>query len=119
MTRKHFLTVQDCRNIAKRVNHKCIVRHENDSQSVAMLVSELQAEEHNPVLFYKPQGCDDDSERKLSKESFLLVLQTQFQEDLYNKFASTIICIDSTHKTNAYDFKLISLLVPDEYREGI
>ena len=46
-------------------------------------------------------------------------LQTEFQWDLYRKHASTVICIDSTHKTNAYDFKLVTLLVDDEYGEGI
>ena len=30
-----------------------------------------------------------------------------------------MICVDSTHKTNAYDFKLVTLLVVDEYGEGI
>ena len=116
--RQHFLTVQDCRNIAQKIHHKCIVRHENDAQSVALVVGELQTEENNSVLFYKPQNTEDKSGKHLPRESFLLVLQTKFQKELYTSFASKVVCIDSTHKTNSYDFKLISLLVPDEYGEG-
>ena len=31
-----------------------------------------------------------------------------------------MVCVDTTHGTNAYDFKLVTrtLLVVDEYREG-
>ena len=37
---------------------------------------------------------------------------------MYEKFAPLILCMDSTHKTNIYSFKLITLLVPDELRHG-
>ncbi len=33
---------------------------------------------------------------------------------MYEQYASTVVCIDSTHKTNVYDFKLITLMVIDE-----
>ncbi len=29
-----------------------------------------------------------------------------------------MVCIDSTHGTNGYDFKLISIVVVDEFGEG-
>ena len=86
-----------------------------------MLVKELQAEPYNPILLYKPQGITDPKLPGISKDGFILALQTEFQRDLYRQYASTVTCIDSTHKTNAYDFKLVTLLVHvvDEYREGI
>ena len=37
---------------------------------------------------------------------------------MYKQYASSVICIDSTHKTNIYDFKLVTLMVVDEYGEG-
>ena len=42
---------------------------------------------------------------------------TKFQQDIYQRYASSVICIDSTHKTNVYDFKLVTLMVIDEYGE--
>ena len=53
-----------------------------------------------------------------SEDRFVLAIQTKFQQDMYQQYASTVICIDSTHKTNVYDFKLITLMVIDEYGEG-
>jgi hypothetical protein len=38
----------------------------------------------------------------------MLGIQTQFQRDLYQTYGSTLLCIDSTHGTNEYDFKLIT-----------
>ena len=84
-----------------------------------MLIKELQAEPYNPILLYKPQGITDSNLSTISKDGFILALQTEFQRDLYRQYASTVICVDSTHKTNAHDFKLVTLLVVDEYGEGI
>ena len=83
-----------------------------------MLVKELQAESYNPILLYKPQGITDLKLSTISKDGFILALQTEFQRDIYRQYASTVICIDSTHKANAYDFKLVTLMVVDEYGEG-
>ena len=39
--------------------------------------------------------------------------------EMYQQYASSVICIDSTHKTNVYDFKLVTVMVIDEYGEGM
>lgn len=69
-------------------------------------------------MLFKTHGSKDDSHPALQTDSFVLVIQTQFQMELYQKHASTILCIDSTHGTNQYRFKLISVVVPDEYGKG-
>lgn len=51
-------------------------------------------------------------------EAFVVAFQTEFQKSLFETFASSIICIDSTHKTNCHAFKLITVIVPDEFGEG-
>ena len=48
----------------------------------------------------------------------MLGIMTLQQMEMYEKFAPVILCMDSTHKTNIYSFKLITLLVPDEFRNG-
>jgi len=50
--------------------------------------------------------------------SFLFILMTEFQAQLFEEFGSKLVCIDSAHKTNEYKFKLITLLVVDEYHKG-
>ena len=42
---------------------------------------------------------------------------TEFQATLFKKF-STFACVDSTHKTNEYGYKLISMVVADEFHNG-
>ena len=86
--------------------------------SVAILVHELQNEPFNLVLFYKPQGSESEKKPFLKKDSFFLALQTEFQMELYQKCSYKILCIDATHSTNAYRFKLITCLVQDEFKQG-
>ena len=38
---------------------------------------------------------------------------------MLKKFCCNAVCMDSTHKTNAYDFFLTTLLIIDDYGEGI
>ena len=35
------------------------------------------------------------------------------------KFGTKVICVDSTHGTNIYDFLLISVVVIDDHGEGL
>ena len=43
---------------------------------------------------------------------------TDFQATMFQKF-STLVCVDSTHKTNEYGYKLISIVVADEFKNGV
>ena len=52
------------------------------------------------------------------KDTFLLVIMTSFQASLFTAFSERIVCLDSTHKTNQYRFKLLTVTVADEYRNG-
>lgn len=78
---------------------------------------ELQQETPSPVLAYKPQGVVDDA-IGLPGDTFFLALMTDFQAKLLVDFAVKIVCLDSTHKTNQYKHKLITLMVVDEFHNG-
>ena len=99
--RRHFVTRQDVLNLSRKDNHLSGVHHENDAQSVEQMVEGLKKESYNPSLFYKRQGSLDPAYPQLSADAFVLAFQTEFQWSLYEMFASTIICLDSTHKTNS------------------
>ena len=83
-----------------------------------MAVSELQQEAYNPVMAFKVQGNLDPIHSTLPEDAFLLAIQSEFQRDMYQKYAGCILCIDSTHGTNAYRYKLITCIVPDHYGQG-
>ena len=103
-----------CRKLREFTNH----RHSEDAISVDRLVKELQEESPSPVLFYKAQNISIPEFPMLARESFLLVIMTNFQASIFEEFCDKIVCIDSTHKTNEYRFKLLTIVVPDEYRNG-
>uniref|UniRef100_A0A1X7USL3 MULE transposase domain-containing protein n=1 Tax=Amphimedon queenslandica TaxID=400682 RepID=A0A1X7USL3_AMPQE len=56
----------------------------------------------------------------MAKESFLLAVQTEFQRDAMKKFGNgKAVCMDAIHGTNVYNFLVTTLMVIDNYGEGI
>ena len=118
--RIHLLTRKDITNIERTYGLKGIQRHKDDATSVHLWVEEMKACDVNPVILYKAQGepqpetCDN-----LSKNDFLLAIQTPLQKEMMVNFTNeSVICVDSTHGTNSYDFTLIIVMVADDYGEG-
>ena len=118
LTRDHLTTRADLRNIKHQYNIDCIQKDSDDATSVSRWVEEMMQENYNPILCYKPQGEESD-EQGVEKNDFLLAFQTEFQREMFTKYASKLICVDATHGTTAYDFQLMTVLVIDDYDEGI
>ena len=93
-------------------------RHNNDAVSVDRLCKELQNEDNSPIIAYKPQGRVDEKYPAVGEDSFLLVIMTEFQASMFQKHSYKIVCVDSTHKTNPYGFKLVTVVVPDDFKNG-
>ena len=47
----------------------------------------------------------------------MLVIQTEHQKELFEKFSSGLVCVDSTHNTNQYNYKLI-MMIRDDHGQG-
>ena len=119
VNRKHLVTRQDLRNITRAVRSYRHHRHSEDAISVDRIVAELSQESSSPVLVYKSQGSKHPDYSNLQDSTFLLVLMTAYQSQLFAEFGHKVVCLDSTHKTNEYRFKLITLLVVDEFHKGM
>ena len=102
-------------NLRKSMTDVTQTEHSDDAESVRMKVCSLQQEQTNPILLYKAQFDKGDI---LGDSDFILAIMTKEQAEVYTQFGSTILCLDSTHSTNQYKFKLIVLLVVDEDRKG-
>ena len=75
---------------------------------------------YNPVLLFKEQGTEQPQGLdNFSDNDFILCLQTQFQRDMFTELGSNVVCVDATHGINMYDFQLITIIVMDEYGEGL
>ena len=120
ITREHLVTKQDIHNIKHHYNIEGVMRHENDLTSICAWVEELNSLPYNPVLLFKPQGEPQPHDMdNVGTDDFILGIQTQFQRDMLCKYGDTCVCMDATHGTNMYDFNLITVLVIDEFGEGI
>ena len=120
LNRKHLLCRQDVHNIQNQYNIEGVKLHGNDHTSVSLWVEAMKDNVENAVLVFKQQGEDQPSDlNDLSKDDFVIAIQTQFQRDMLMQFGTEAICMDSTHGTNMYDFHLISILVLDDFGEGV
>ena len=119
--RKELITNQDIRNIRHQYNIRGIKLNADDAKSVSLWVQYFNdhCANDNPVLLYKSQGTEPDDDLKdFNKDDFVICIQTPFQSDMLREFGSETVCVDSTHGTNVYDFKLITILL-DELGEGV
>lgn len=89
-----------------------------DAISVDRIVKEFREEVYTNTLLYKPQGIRDPEFPNLAEDTSLFVIMTSFQASMFEAFCSKITCLDSTHKTNQCRFKLLTVVVPDEYHNG-
>ncbi|XP_045464203.1 uncharacterized protein LOC123673658 [Harmonia axyridis] len=120
LNREDILTRKDISNIkiSYHINISEGVKDENDAVSVDLWVKQSEHDECNPVLFYKKQGVADGV-YSLRVSDFCLVIMTSFQKNMLEKFGTNIIALDGTHGLNNYDFELTTILVVDEFGEGI
>ena len=120
LSRKHLLCRQDIHNIRYQYNIEGVQLHSDDHTSVSLLVENMMELTDNPIFIYKKQGQKQSADMNdLSDEDFVIGIQTHFQRDMLIKFGEKAICMDSTHGTNVYDFYLITVLILDEFGEGV
>ncbi|XP_074597930.1 uncharacterized protein LOC141852725 [Brevipalpus obovatus] len=111
LSRVHLITKKDLQNIEASYNLFDDMRHHSDDfTSIEAWIEQCKDLEDNPVLLYQP-GND-------SKEGFMLGIMNDYQRFMLKKFGSNIVCIDSTHGTNAYKFQLTTLLIIDDNNHG-
>ena len=111
---------QDLHNIKKQYNIDGVIRHKNDLTSVTAWVEEMKTLPYSPILRFKQQGFkQSDHLDNIADNDLFLCMQNEFQRDMCEKLRGNAVCIDSTHGTNTYDFKLITMLVVDEYGKGV
>jgi hypothetical protein len=55
----------------------------------------------------------------LAKNAFVLVIQTKYQQEVYQKWGNEFIGIDATHNTMHYDkMSLFTIMVRDQWGHG-
>lgn len=119
LDRVHLLSKKDIANIEQLFGLTSIERHRDDATSVAMFLEEMESTGNpSPILYNKFQK--EPATNCLKEDDMMIVVQTSLQAELMKSCTNgKIVCMDSTHGTNGYGFYLISILVVDEFGEGV
>lgn len=90
----------------------------NDFVSVHNLVEMLKKKPNNPIRYYKTPVSQAEADNKGT--SLMLILATDFQLEMLLKWGPDgTIFLDSTHGTNSYKYQLTSIVVLDEFGNGL
>jgi hypothetical protein len=115
--RRHFATRADVRRIQKMIEEEAIRLASQDGTSVLEWVKKLEAEGHFVILKRSDQPPPTGSD--LEDDSFVLIIQTKYQRECWQKFGSKFAGIDGTHNTTHYEgMTLFTLMVRDQWGHG-
>ena len=121
--RVHLITKKDVSNIQQSFGLQGVERHPDDATSLAAMIKDLNSdtEEGRSVLFSKFQSDEAfNLDSNLDSKDFMIVIQTPLQAHMFQAFGhNRVVCMDATHGTNAYRFHIITLLVVDDFGEGM
>ncbi|KAF8785630.1 hypothetical protein HNY73_011145 [Argiope bruennichi] len=116
---KRLITRKDLQNIKRDFRIMLPSREsviQDDGISACAWVHKMKIEKDNLVLFYKRLV---DPHPAVQNKHFMLVFVTHFQKSIFYPIGADGICVDSTHSISNYNFELVTMLVIDEYEEGI
>lgn len=105
------------RRIEKMIEEETIRLASKDGASVLEWVATLQKRGH----FVSLKSSSDASPLNsgLEKNSFVLIIQTQYQQECWQKHGHRFAGIDATHNTTHYEnMNLFTLLVRDRWGHG-
>jgi hypothetical protein len=113
------LSLTAIKNVQKQIAQEFMIA-ESDVQAVEQLVSHLQQQgPDSPVLFYQPQQVDAEDN---ITQHLMIVLSSPFglaMPDAFGAGDDRMVLLDATGGTNQYGYMLHSLLVVDEWMEGV
>ncbi|XP_049806681.1 uncharacterized protein LOC126249072 [Schistocerca nitens] len=110
--RLHLLTRHDLHNIKRDFAIGDDQQHNIDEVSVGMWLEKMK----DCVLLYKKEG---EAREDFDGTDSVIVLMTDYQKQLLQRFGQNIVCVDSTHCTNVYKLLVTTLLVVDDFGSGM
>ena len=117
MDRDYHMTMCDISHLCWIVENEEICLDNNDVISVRLWVTKLQQCGARAVL--KDKTNPPPPESRLSQDSFVLCIQTEFQRDCFCMLGSNFLSIDATHNTTQYTgVQLFTLIVRDLWGHG-
>ena len=91
--------------------------HRNDGESVLQWVERLR--EDGDILGFKSSADPAPKDSSLAENAFVLMIQTQYQREIFGKYGHTFVGLDATHNTTHYEnTSLFTVIVRDRWGHG-
>ena len=116
ITRNHLVDRKDVINVKYQFNIDLMEKDPKDTTSVHYWVKELEKQDFNPVLVYKPQGIDRYS---LPNNDCLLGIQTKYQLDTLIVYGNKVIIWILHIRQHNMIYSLYLFLSIDDFWEGL
>ena len=114
----HYITIHDINRYRRIVEDVEIRLDDNDGVSLCLWVLRLQQDGAKCVL--KDKRDPPPPESGLSQDSFVMCVQTKFQQNRFQALGKGFVSIDATHNTTQYaGLQLFSILVRDQWGHGV
>ena len=115
--RREFVTRADVHRIEKIIEEETIRLASQDGASVLEWVKNLQERGHFVAL--KTSADAPPANSGLETDGFVMIIQTKYQRECWQKNAHRYAGIDATHNTTHYaNMSLFTLLVQDRWGHG-
>ena len=91
--------------------------HRNDGESVVQWVEHLR--KFGEILAFKSSAEPAPDGSGLTADTFVLVIQTHYQKEVFEKYGHGFAGIDATHNTTHYEnMSLFTIIVRDNWGHG-
>lgn len=116
--RCQFATHADIRRIQKKIDAESVRLASDDGESVLLWVERLRALGHHLEL---KRSCDPTPEGStVAKETFILIIQTKYQRECWQRYGTKFAGLDATHNTTHYtNMSLFTLMTRDKWGQGL
>jgi capsular polysaccharide biosynthesis protein len=117
--RNEFATRADVYRIQKAIEQETIRLASKDGASVLQWVDNLKEAGHYVTIKTASDPSPPDAALPLAHDSFVLIIQTRYQRECWQKLGKNFAGVDATHNTTHYEnMSLFSLMVRDKWGHG-
>ena len=117
-SRQEFITMADIYRIQKLLEAESVRKHAKDSLSMLQWVNRCR--KNDWLLAFKASSDPVPEGFSLKPDTFVLCIQTRYQQECFRKYGKFFAGIDATHNTTYYEnMSLFTVLVRDRWGHGI
>ncbi|KAJ7161863.1 hypothetical protein C8R43DRAFT_880427 [Mycena crocata] len=117
-SRAEFIQLRDVRRIETEIEAETVRLHPDDGLSTLKWVEHMDAKGH--ILGFKSKTDPPPPGSGLAQDLFTLMIQTRWQQRMFQKYGENLLCIDGTHNVTMYEnLVLTTLVVRDNWGHGM